>query len=294
MVDQTCRRCGYNLRGLHRDGRCPECGSPVGLSIKGDLLRFANPDWVERLARGSRFILNGLSAALLAAIVAVATEALRLASVPDAAVEVLDAVCALVGVIGLVVAYVGIWLMTSPDPTRVGEDQYATSRKLVRITLLLGIGNMALQASAGVLPLPQPALTVVAVIGVLTNLAALVGTLAYLQYLKKLSLRIPDEELSKRARFLFAAFLWTPLVWIFVAFLVGMFAALGSIGIGGGVIACTSPLALLAMLVFVLMALRLQHRMGRACGQQAKIARETWASGGANLRSAATPTQTPE
>ena len=66
VVDQTCRRCGYNLRGLHRDGRCPECGAPVGLSIKGDLLRFAHPDWVEELARGSRFILNGLSAALLA------------------------------------------------------------------------------------------------------------------------------------------------------------------------------------------------------------------------------------
>jgi ribosomal protein S27AE len=44
IADTTCRRCGYNLRGLSRDGRCPECGTPIGLSTHGDLLRSSGPE----------------------------------------------------------------------------------------------------------------------------------------------------------------------------------------------------------------------------------------------------------
>jgi hypothetical protein len=28
-VDLHCFSCGYNLRGLHPDGACPECGNPL-------------------------------------------------------------------------------------------------------------------------------------------------------------------------------------------------------------------------------------------------------------------------
>jgi hypothetical protein len=33
--DLTCVRCGYNLRGLASDGRCPECGETVERSLRG-------------------------------------------------------------------------------------------------------------------------------------------------------------------------------------------------------------------------------------------------------------------
>ena len=59
-TDVTCRRCGYNLRGLLEEGLCPECGTAVVLSTRGDLLRYADPDWVETMARGVKFILWGL------------------------------------------------------------------------------------------------------------------------------------------------------------------------------------------------------------------------------------------
>ena len=37
--DFQCRTCGYNLRGLDTDGRCPECTTAVGRSVHGDLTR---------------------------------------------------------------------------------------------------------------------------------------------------------------------------------------------------------------------------------------------------------------
>jgi len=66
--DVWCRKCGYNLRAADPGGRCPECGSPVAVSARPELLRFADPAWVATLATGVRFILWGtLVAALVTA-----------------------------------------------------------------------------------------------------------------------------------------------------------------------------------------------------------------------------------
>ena len=62
--DLPCLGCGYNLRGLKENDRCPECGSPVGLSIFGDALRFSHPDWVDAVRRGLLMIFNAISLGL--------------------------------------------------------------------------------------------------------------------------------------------------------------------------------------------------------------------------------------
>ncbi|MCH8859402.1 MAG: hypothetical protein IID54_07490, partial [Proteobacteria bacterium] len=56
IEDVPCRRCGYNLRSLPADGKCPECGSAVAISIHGFYLRFAPPAWVRRLALGAKLL----------------------------------------------------------------------------------------------------------------------------------------------------------------------------------------------------------------------------------------------
>src|SRR5947209_5364931 len=58
--DMPCRKCGYNLRGLSTDGQCPECSTPVRLSVSGDLLRYSEPQYVEGLAQGAKLLLWGI------------------------------------------------------------------------------------------------------------------------------------------------------------------------------------------------------------------------------------------
>jgi hypothetical protein len=68
-----CFRCGYNVRGLSRDGLCPECGSAVGESIRRHRLGVrgllpmdaADPRWVRKLAWSLTLILLSIVAVLL-------------------------------------------------------------------------------------------------------------------------------------------------------------------------------------------------------------------------------------
>lgn len=59
-----CVRCGYSLRGLARDGVCPECSLPVDTSLRAGDLRIADPEFLRVIRRGART--NLISAALVA------------------------------------------------------------------------------------------------------------------------------------------------------------------------------------------------------------------------------------
>ena len=48
----SCARCGYILRGLAASGACPECGEAIETSLKGNLLRAADPRWLKTVSRG--------------------------------------------------------------------------------------------------------------------------------------------------------------------------------------------------------------------------------------------------
>ncbi|RMF84182.1 MAG: hypothetical protein D6744_03530 [Planctomycetota bacterium] len=50
-ADLACAGCGYNVRSLPRDGRCPECGHSVDDSVRAGWLAFAPRGWLERTAR---------------------------------------------------------------------------------------------------------------------------------------------------------------------------------------------------------------------------------------------------
>lgn len=67
--DLACRGCGYNLRGLTVEAACPECSASAGLSVRGDLLRFSDPAWVERLGRGMGWVIAGFISSVLVGIV---------------------------------------------------------------------------------------------------------------------------------------------------------------------------------------------------------------------------------
>ena len=54
--DLTCGGCDYNLRGLPRDGACPECGRAVAATLSGA----PSAAWLRRVSCGAALIGGGI------------------------------------------------------------------------------------------------------------------------------------------------------------------------------------------------------------------------------------------
>ncbi len=52
LTDLPCAECGYNLRYMSCDGRCPECNTPVVDSLDPKLLIFAERRWLVTVSYG--------------------------------------------------------------------------------------------------------------------------------------------------------------------------------------------------------------------------------------------------
>lgn len=308
ICDRTCRRCGYNLRGLREDGRCPECGTPIGLSTRGDLLRFADPAWVEKLALGIKYMLWGI-----VVVIAVSLLGYCIAHAVSGRDEIGDVVSLLAGLLGLY----GAWLVTTPDPSGIGEDRYITARRVVRLCLLIGLLHECLIIVISVVESNSPLVVVFLVVPmVLCGLVSVAGEFAKLLYLEKLADRVPDPKLAGFAHFL----RWAYCIGLAGAVIFGGLMAVGFATVGGAVAgpgvqpSATGPATTMsvtlgglpfgatpglfaalaagscvfgvAALVFGIMVIVLYVRCGRRFREQARRARRTWAR-------ATSPTATP-
>lgn len=198
-VSIGCRRCGYDQRGLSPDGACPECGTPVGRSLHGDLLRFSDPVWVRRLASGLnwiaaavvlRFTIGCLTGGAVGALAGAGATA-GLTSMPLLLPHGLGIL------IGLGSLY-GYWKATTPDPGRVESESGLTARRLVRLTQVLEFCVALLVAPAFVVGSMLVGIVVAA--STFGTIISVVGIFAALTYARRLAMRIPDENLARATR----------------------------------------------------------------------------------------------
>jgi len=275
--DVPCRKCSYNLRGQEAGGRCPECGAPVGVALHGPVLRYGDPEWVRKLARGAAFVFWGIIVALVVGFVSV--------FVSMAAGPLIGPLFYFAG--GLVYLY-GAWVLTEPDPSGSGEDRYGTVRKIIRVTLLVSLAQGFFSALTQ-RSIAAPGLAAALGMGsVAMEFVGVVGDFATLSYLGRLAERIPDPALASRAQLLFWGYGSTRAVSVVArgaSTLLGLFIprgaaaglpAAGTVGVYMG-LGCLSLATLVGMLVFGIMYLVFLYRLQVEFDRQAEYARMVWA-----------------
>lgn len=124
-----CVACGYDLSGLASNGRCPECGLEIRHSQAGPLLRHASPEFVRALHLG----------AILAEWWAVIGVVIWLPFFWGMVVQGKPAEVAS-SVMSLAAAAFGLagwWLLTIPDPTCDRHLPPESTRRRLRIALVV-------------------------------------------------------------------------------------------------------------------------------------------------------------
>lgn len=199
--DLTCIQCGYNLRTLFVDGRCPECGTLVDRSLKGNLLRYADPHWLDKLRLGTAMLLGSVCVLLLGSCLF------------GAVFRMIDGATAtiLISLIFSAVTLTAMLLITAREPAIAASEDPITLRRVVRACASLLFAGQAILILShfvrwGDLMLRLTMLGMLVVAGI--------AYFVTFTYFRRLALRIPDDKLARMTTVVMWGFfgLWVMLI----------------------------------------------------------------------------------
>ncbi|MCH8270495.1 MAG: hypothetical protein IH985_04695 [Planctomycetes bacterium] len=242
-----CPRCGYELTGLSAEGRCPECGSPVAAALRPDHLVYSSPDYVAKLHMGAFLVVLSF-AILILMLIATMVLAVTGGLVGPGG----EALFLIVGFANGILALIGWWLLSSPDPGKASVDRGATSRRVLRVLLSIRIAILAISLVlifVGVSALATSLTVIVVGMDQIVSLAAFVASLVYL---KTLAGRMPGGAIEREVDVV----LKVGIVVIVLAVIALAFVVVGMIDGMGGALAVGGclmiPTGLMMLILFVL------------------------------------------
>lgn len=203
-----CIVCGYDLQGLTRTGKCPECGTPAEQSYLPDLLANRSPTYLRQLRSGLSWVLNGILAWFITVIggmfVGVVATGAGLASTRS-----IELSLQLLGVACSAAILFGWWRLTTPDPGKLDSQFDLQSRRVIRVAVIVQASIALLQFAVSASTHSTPAVGTLmflwlAALGVVSTVAWITQFFAAMLYVRWLARRVPDPKLHNKAK----RFMW--------------------------------------------------------------------------------------
>ncbi len=201
--DIICIGCGYNLHGLDRGGQCPECGMAVAESVRGDNLAHANPKWLADVRSGLTYLYAScLITVAVAAVFFILLFAASLLENADFWFKLLGYVLRGLAILVPILAILGIFRSTAPDPGMSLRESETSMRRVTRtmavllpVTIMAQIAFERLLATSSISPnVGNACLTATTILIVAV---AMIMILTLFEYLKTLAVRIPNTYLAQ-------------------------------------------------------------------------------------------------
>lgn len=271
--DTVCLTCEYNLRGLGSDGRCPECGTAIGRSLRGDFLRFADPQYVRALAKGVTLMLWGVAVGIVGVI---------LRSGPGAATDE-SGVGAITDIIASLVTMIGAWIVTTPDPNKLDAAKTFTARRLIRLFAVLSLGYMLMNLvqvlAQQTTSMSGATSAILTACGLVFGACWIISFLAQLSYFRSLAVRIPNPSVAASTRRLLWGFIIFASVMVFGGAISALAAATGFAPDALAAMFMTVPSSFggIGLVICLLWWVVMLARYRQDFVAQAELAEQTWA-----------------
>jgi hypothetical protein len=235
-VETRCNECGYIIFGVDRRGRCPECGTPIQLSMAGDLLMHASPAWLRQMR-------SGLALLVWSVVVFISAVVIELSTL---------SVGGLIRIAAALMGLLGTYKLTSREPREVSM---IGNRLSVSQGLRLGAVIRAITSAVLMGRLVGMSLTLVAIALTIDAVVCVLLMIGICVHLRRLAARTDDIELERRT---------IVLGWITVgsAGIIVVCYPLGTLlsGVSGAPPACAGLMALIALVACAFVFLRLMSR----------------------------------
>jgi hypothetical protein len=201
--DKICIDCGYNLRGLRTDGRCPECGGEVAASLRGHELHYASLPWLRSVRRGFRMMKRAILLSLLAVVLGIVIEEGWEALHPGRSFPAVVSTIVFGGMLGLtlLLALYGFVLATGAEPRLAYRGEGWSFRRWARVLAASALavwGGMKLLTRLG----PQAGWVdqIVMYANLVLAVLAPLAVAAFVQYVIALLERTAEEKVLKEAK----------------------------------------------------------------------------------------------
>lgn len=212
--DLACIHCGYNLGGLAYDQRCPECSKPVAGSLRGDVLKHADPDWLAKVRFGCGLKLWNIVFAIL---VGIAGAILVAVGFPVVILQVL-------GIAGMALGLWASFAITTQEPRIALQEDPLTWRRTIRVCAAAAFLGNAIPDDA-----VRTAGFIAVIVVVVMKFSGIVSLFGELVYFRRFAERVPDPKLAKSTKIV----QWGATIALGLAMLFGLLVAVFGLGMRG-------------------------------------------------------------